>query len=312
MRLFVVAWRDAPVAVALTAAGRRIGLETAVLTPPEAARRAAPGDLVLAYLDVRPSLDGIEPGIAKLRGLRARGVIVLNGPETLRACHDKLVTALRLGRADLPHPDTAYLSAASTRRDVSRLRFPVVVKPRFGSRGEQVHCCADPDELGVLLARLRKLAWFRRQGALIQELVPPAGHDLRILVAGGRAVGAVRRLAPPGEWRTNVALGAVRRPLQPQPRECELAVAAAAAAGADLAGVDLIPLPDGSFAVLEVNGAPEFTAAYTLDGRSVFETVVLALLLPEAAPAEAAYGGVLAQSEPALEQGPAENGAFEA
>jgi RimK family alpha-L-glutamate ligase len=312
MKLFVVAWRDAPVAVALTAAGRRIALETAVLTPPEAARRAAPGDLVLAYLDVRPSLDGIEPGIAKLRGLRARGVIVLNGPETLRACHDKLVTALRLGRADLPHPDTAYLSAASTRRDVSRLRFPVVVKPRFGSRGEQVHCCADPDELGVLLARLRKLAWFRRQGALIQELVPPAGHDLRILVAGGRVVGAVRRLAPPGEWRTNVALGAVRRPVQPQPRECELAVAAAAAAGADLAGVDLIPLPDGSLAVLEVNGAPEFTAAYTLDGRSVFETVVLALLLPEAAPAEAAYGGVLAQSEPALEQGPADNGAFEA
>ena len=312
MKLFVVAWRDAPVALALTAAGRRVGLETAVLTPPEAARRTAPGDLVLAYLDVRPSLDGVEPGIAKLRGLRARGVTVLNGPETLRACHDKLVTALRLGRAGLPHPDTAYLSAASTRGDVSRLRFPVVVKPRFGSRGEQVHCCADPDELGVLLARLRKLAWFRRQGALIQELVPPAGHDLRILVAGGRVVGAVRRLAPPGEWRTNVALGAVRRPVQPQPRECELAVAAAAAAGADLAGVDLIPRPDGSLAVLEVNGAPEFTAAYTLDGRSVFETVVLALLLPEAAPAEAAYGGVLAQSEPALEQGPADNGAFEA
>ena len=42
MRLFVVAWREAPVALALTAAGRRIGLETVVLTPPEAARRAEP------------------------------------------------------------------------------------------------------------------------------------------------------------------------------------------------------------------------------------------------------------------------------
>ena len=281
MRLYVVAWRDTPVALALTAAGRRIGLEAAVLTPPEAAQRAVPGDLVLAYLDVRPGLDGVEAGLAKLRGLRARGITVLNGPEAVRACHDKLVTALRLGRGGLPHPETAYLSAASTRRDVSRLRFPVVVKPRFGSRGEHVHCCADPDELGVLLASLRKLAWFRRHGALIQELVPPAGHDLRILVAVGRVVGAVRRLAPPGEWRTNVALGAVRRPVQPQPRECDLAVAAAAAAGADFAGVDLIPRPDGSLAVLEVNGAPEFTAAYTLDGRNVFEAVVIALLLPE-------------------------------
>jgi RimK family alpha-L-glutamate ligase len=283
MRFFVVAWHEAPVPASLAAAGRRIGLEAAVLTPPEVSRRAGPGDLVLSYLDVRPQLDGVEAGIAKLRGLRARGVTILNGPETVRACHDKLVTALRLGRVGLPHPDTAYLSAASTPRDVSRLRFPLVVKPRFGSRGEHVTICADPDELGPLLGRLRRLGWFRRQGALIQELVPPAGHDLRILVAGGRAVGAVRRVAPPGEWRTNVALGAFRRPIRPQPHECELAVAAAHAVGAALAGVDLIPLPDGGYAVLEVNAAPEFTAAYSLDGNDVFEAVVIALLLPEPA-----------------------------
>jgi RimK family alpha-L-glutamate ligase len=286
MRLFVVAWREAPAAVALTGAGRRLGLETAVLTPPEVARRATPGDLVLSYLDVRPSLEGVEPGVAKLRGLRARGIAVLNGPEALLACHDKLVTALRLGRAGLPHPETAYLSAASSRRDVSRLRYPIVVKPRFGSRGEHVSRCEDSDALGSLLASLRKNRWFRRQGALIQELVPPVGQDLRLLVAGGRVVGAVRRIAPPGEWRTNVALGAVRRPVQPQPAECVLAVAAAAAAGADLAGVDLIPRPDGSFAVLEVNGAPEFTAAYSLDGRDVFEAVLVSLLLPEPVEAE--------------------------
>lgn len=137
----------------------------------------------------------------------------------------------------------------------------------------------------MLLRTLRRQAWFRRHGALLQELVPPAGYDLRLLVAGGRVVGAVRRVAAPGEWRTNVALGAARHPLQPQRHECALAVAAAAAAGTQLAGVDLIPQPDGSLAVLEVNGAPEFTAAYSLDGRDVFETVLIGLLLPE--PAEA-------------------------
>ena len=173
MRLFVVAWREAHVPSSLAATGRRIDLDVQVMTPPEAAKAATTDDLVLGYLDVRPTLDGIEPGIAKLRGLGSRGVTVINGPDALRACHDKLVTALRLGRAGLPHPETAYLSAASGRRDVSRLRFPLVVKPRFGSRGEHVAACADPDELGMLLRTLRRQAWFRRHGALLQELVPP-------------------------------------------------------------------------------------------------------------------------------------------
>ena len=194
--------------------------------------------------------------------------------------------------AGLPHPETAYLSAASTRRDVSRLRFPCVVKPRFGSRGEHVYRCDDPDALGALLGRLRKLGWFRRQGALIQELVPAAGYDTRILVAGGRAVGAVRRVAAPGEWRTNVALGATRRSRSCRSRESSSSPSPRRRpCGADLAGVDLIPRPDGSLTVLEVNGAPEFTAAYSLDGRDVFEAVVLALLLPEPAADELAVRG---------------------
>ena len=55
-------------------------------------------------------------------------------------------------------------------------------------------------------------------------------------------------------------------------------------------GVDLIPRPDGTLAVLEVNGAPEFTAAYSLDGRNVFEAVLVSLLLPE--PVETALAKV--------------------
>ena len=87
MRLFVVAWREAHVPSSLAAAGRRIDLDVQVLTPPEAAKAATTDDLVLGYLDVRPTLDGIEPGIAKLRGLGSRGVTVMNEPDALRTQH---------------------------------------------------------------------------------------------------------------------------------------------------------------------------------------------------------------------------------
>ena len=76
-----------------------------------------------------------------------------------------------------------------------------------------------------------------RTGALVQELIPPCGRDLRVLVAGGRVVGAIQRVAAPGEWRTNVALGGHRVAVsEPSADACELALLAAEARDADLVG----------------------------------------------------------------------------
>jgi glutathione synthase/RimK-type ligase-like ATP-grasp enzyme len=119
--------------------------------------------------------------------------------------------------------------------------------------------------------------WFRRQGVLVQELIPPLGHDLRLVVAGGQVVGAVRRHAAEGEWRTNVALGAEREATAPPQAAREIAVSAAAAVEGDLVGVDLMPTRDGGWVVIELNGAVEFNDEYSLD-RDVFSAVVDALL----------------------------------
>ena len=60
-----------------------------------------------------------------------------------------------------------------------------------------------------------------------------------------------------------------------------LAVYAASAVAADLVGVDLLPLPNGDYVVLEVNGAVEFTTDYSLGGRDVFEEVASAVACDE-------------------------------
>ena len=271
----LLAGRLTPTNVALLDAARELGADAVLLPPELAASRARPGDVVLPRLDVLPTLDGIEPGLSLLDGMARRGVRVVNGSGTIVAAHDKLATALRLAAAGVPHPRTAQVGQEEPERGRG-LSFPVVVKPRFGSWGRDVHRCKDALELRALLAHLAGRPWFERQGALVQELVPPRGHDLRVLVAAGGVVGAVRRVAAPGEWRTNVALGGHRESVVPPPEARAVAIAAAGAIGGGFVGVDLLP-SDGGWIVLELNGCVDFTHEYGLFGGDPFVEVVSAL-----------------------------------
>jgi [lysine-biosynthesis-protein LysW]--L-2-aminoadipate ligase len=244
-----------------------------LLSPVEALARLGPGDAALGRLDVRTTLDGVESGLASLSELTRRGISVLNPAGALVSVHDKLVTARILRRAGLPHPVTRPVPPDRPPPD---LDFPAVVKPRFGSWGKDVVVCTNRAELERALEEFARRPWFRTHGAIAQELVPPLGHDLRIVVAGGEVIGAIKRVAAPGEWRTNVALGASRLPLTPPPRACALALEAARALGVDLVAVDLLPRGPGNYSVLEVNGAAEFSAEYALGG-DVFQSAVDAL-----------------------------------
>jgi RimK family alpha-L-glutamate ligase len=273
-RLLIAAASSTPTNLGLAAAAERLGLAAAIVSPGHLLVAAGPGDIVLGRIDVLPTLDGPQQGLSALRQLVGRGVDVVNGSGPLFTAHDKLATAITLAQAGLPHPRTGLIGPGE------RPHFPppYVVKPRFGSWGRDVERCSSEVELAEQLSRFRRRRWFRRQGALVQELVPTEGRDLRLVVAGGIVVGAIERLAAAGEWRTNVALGAERRPTSPPPAACALAVLAAASIGGDLVGVDLLPNGLGGWVVIELNAAVDFNELYALGNHDVYETALAALL----------------------------------
>jgi [lysine-biosynthesis-protein LysW]--L-2-aminoadipate ligase len=273
VKFAVVAHRRSATNVALVDAARARGLDAELLDPQRALGTLEPGDVALGRLDIREGLDGIERGTGELERLAAGGVDVRNPPGTLVVAHDKLLTARTLRLAGLPHPHTTLISPALP---AAVPELPLVLKPRFGSWGRDVVLCSTADELDEALVRLQSKPWFREHGALAQELVEPRGWDLRVIVAGGRVVGAARRIAPSGEWRTNAALGADVVPAEAPPLARALALAATRAARADLFGIDLLPTQNG-FVVLELNGAVDFRPLYLTQG-DVFSEAVAALL----------------------------------
>jgi RimK family alpha-L-glutamate ligase len=262
--------------VALSSHWASSGVDVQMLEPDGDPGRLGPGDIAIGRIDIRRSLDGIEPGLLGLHGLMRRGIHVVNRPAAILAAHDKLRTARALVARRVPHPRTVHLVPGGP----VTLRPPLVVKPRFGSWGIDTYRCLTDEDVAAVVEVVSDRNWFRRGGAVVQEFVPNAGHDLRVLVAGGRVVGATQRVAEPGEWRTNVFLGAHKLPAELSPDAEALAVAAVDALGGDFFGVDLLPLPDSRFVVIEVNAAVDFDHRYSLGERDVYLDVGVALDLP--------------------------------
>ena len=152
------------------------------------------------------------------------------------------------------------------------------MKPRFGSGGRDVIRCDTGAELEQSLEQLQRRRWFRRHGAIVQELIPVSGNDLRLIICHGEVVGAVERVSADGGWQTSVGTSDELQPVKPSEDAVELAVHAASVIGGDLIGVDLVPV-DGTYVVLELNAAVEFTSDYSLGGRNVFDRIAELLLV---------------------------------
>ena len=269
MAFAIVAHSSSETNLALASAWRA-GECYGVLGPREALGFLGGGDTALARLDVRRSLDGVEPGLSDLVEMERRGVRVLNRPEALLAGHDKLLTARLLENGGVATPRTVFVGDDWSELDAL---LPLVIKPRFGSWGADVFRVQDEFELRRLARELAGRSWLARGGAIAQELIPSLGFDLRVLVAHGALVGAVRRRVSDGEWRMNVSCGARRIAETVEPRAARLALEAVEMTCLDLAVVDIMPLPGGGFCALEVNAAPDFGLDYNAE-KNVFLAVI--------------------------------------
>ncbi|MEU3859321.1 lysine biosynthesis protein LysX [Streptomyces sp. NPDC028722] len=192
------------------------------------------------------------------RCLTAAGVDVVNSADATEVCGDKWRTTLALEAAGVPTPRTALaLTPQAALAALDSIGYPAVIKPLVGSWGRLV--VRLPDRAGAegVLEYAAALPGPQSHLGYVQELIRKPDRDIRVIVVGGQVLGAVYRTGE--SLRTNVALGGRTLPCEVTPEIDKLSLNAAAAVGADIAGVDLIEDRDGRLLVLEVNHRVEFS-----------------------------------------------------
>ena len=220
-------------------------------------------DLVLARIIPSGSLEQIIFRVDALHRLEDRGIQVVNSPRAIERTVDKFWTSALLEQCGVPTPETVVCENPEEALAGFRALGDVIVKPLFGSMG-----------LGMVRVSDEEMAYrvFRTIGQIrgvyyLQRAIDHDGADLRVFVIGGRVLGAIERRA--AGWRTNLARGGTARSVALSDALSALAIRAAAAVGADYAGVDLLTGRDGMTYVLEVNGIPGWKGLQEATGLDV-------------------------------------------
>jgi len=198
-----------------------------------------------------------------LRELERFGILVVNPAEAIVGAANKFATSLALQRSGVPTPRTVVTSSFAEALRALGSFGKAVSKPLFGYKGKDIvllqsgRSGAEGDE-----ATLRGIV--KRQGLVyLQEFIDSdSPRDIRAFVIGDEVMGAIYRVAPAGEWISNLARGGRAEPCPLTTEIEDLAVRASHAVGAVYSGVDLLETSQG-LKVIEVNGTPS--------GRGIFD-----------------------------------------
>src|SRR3954452_18803168 len=226
-------------------------------------------DVVVVGGIPRGSLEQIVFRVDALHALEAVGVRAVNGALAIERSIDKFLASALLGAAGLHTPRTVVCERADDALEAfAELGSDVIVKPLFGSMGFGMARVENPD----VAQRVFRALEIERAVYYLQETLPHDGVDVRALVVGERVVAAIERVAT--SWRANLARGAQARPVALDDDRAALCVRAAAALGADYAGVDVLRAADGRDYVIEVNAIPGWRGVERATGVDVAAALV--------------------------------------
>src|SRR6266567_1939801 len=212
--------------------------------------------------------------LAAAGGTSSLSIALINDARAIERCVDKSTTSFLLARAGIATPATWAVesheaAAAIVRREIGA--GPLVLKPLFGSQGRGLLLVRSEQDLpdpgavkGVYY--LQRYVGVERDGF----------RDFRLLVSRGRVVTAMMRHST--SWITNVKRGGRPVAAVVDADMKALALAAAAAVGADFAGVDVVHDADGRPTVLEVNSMPAWSGLQKVASANIAAILAADLL----------------------------------
>jgi glutathione synthase/RimK-type ligase-like ATP-grasp enzyme len=213
---------------------------------------------------IRALTDPLNSSYIASRLAQMNGVRVLDDPDSIFICCDKLNMYRCLQRAGVPMPETVFLQENDLTIEtgselLTTMGAPLVLKAPNTSFSMYVERVSTPEDL----VRVGK-RFLRRADRVVAQKFIRSEFDWRVGVLAGEPLYVCQYLIPKKRWKImtytdagKTISGQVKgfQLAKAEPRLIDRAVQAAAAIGNGLYGVDLKQVDD-DFVVIEVNDNP--------------------------------------------------------
>jgi glutathione synthase/RimK-type ligase-like ATP-grasp enzyme len=217
---------------------------------------------------IRALTDPLNFAYVAARTAEMHGIHVIDDPNSIYICCDKVNMYSHLMRAGVSIPETVFLGGPELtlqrgRELLDQLGSPVVLKAPNSSFSMYVEKASTPDELVRIGRKL-----FRRADRIVAQRFLKSVFDWRVGVLGGRPLYVCQYVIPRKQWKIithtpdgKTVFGAVKGiPIdKADPALLQRALEAAAAIGNGLYGIDLKQIRD-DYVVIEVNDNPTINA----------------------------------------------------
>lgn len=218
-------------------------------------------------LFIRSTTDPMNACYVASRMAEMNGLRVIDDPDSIIVCCDKVNMYLRLMGSGLPVPETRFLGKREMDKKTvlglfEELGTPAVLKAPFSSFSTYVE---KVDSLHAFYETARR--YFRRTSEIVVQQFVPSNFDWRVTTLDGEPLFVCKYVMPPHSWkiqhRENGHVEWARIEAMDlrdvNPKLIELGLEASRAIGHGLYGVDIKEV-NGKYLVIEVNDNPNIDA----------------------------------------------------
>jgi RimK family alpha-L-glutamate ligase len=231
-----------------------------------------PGAKAVIFRELNPARIAYNHRNYLISHFQAAGSYVLNAKSYLKWPYlDKLTQHFEFQKANIPFIQT--FNFGSNLRLIEfgqKYGFPFIAKHHLSSRGREVFKIENFLDLKNLSDK-----GYKARTLLIQPFCK-VGEDLRVIVVGGKVVGAMKRIAREGNYLTNYSQGGFVESfdLAKDKLAMEISKRAVGHFYLDYVGVDLMKGNSGKWKVLEVNRGCQFEGFEKATGINMARKIV--------------------------------------